>query len=100
MCAQIQPRLILSSKRVFGGMEPEPMLTPREKSPLQEAQRRLEEIVQNLKLRLSMQLLLYYHCIENSPSVHATAKKYIPQSFTHLSMLNAAYFVMCITDSH
>ena len=34
MCAQTRPRFILSSERVFGGMECEPMLTPREKSPL------------------------------------------------------------------
>ena len=36
MCVQTRPRFILSSKRVFGGMEFEPMLTPREKSPLPE----------------------------------------------------------------
>ena len=36
MCAQTRPYLILSSKRVFWGMEFEPMLTPREKSPLLE----------------------------------------------------------------
>ena len=36
MCAQTRPRFILSSKRVFGGMEFEPMLTPREKSSLLE----------------------------------------------------------------
>ena len=36
MCAQTRPRFILSSERVFGGMEFEPMLTPREKSPLAE----------------------------------------------------------------
>ena len=36
MCAQTRPRFILSSKRVFLGMEFEPMLTPREKSPLLE----------------------------------------------------------------
>ena len=36
MCAQTRPRFILSSERVFGGMELEPMLTPREKSPLPE----------------------------------------------------------------
>ena len=33
MCAQTRPRFILSSEGVFGGMEFEPMLTPREKSP-------------------------------------------------------------------
>ena len=33
MCAQTRPRFILSSERVLGGMEFEPMLTPREKSP-------------------------------------------------------------------
>ena len=33
MRAQTRPRFILSSKRVFGGMEFKPMLTPREKSP-------------------------------------------------------------------
>ena len=32
ICSQTRPRFILSSKRVFGGMEFEPMLTPREKS--------------------------------------------------------------------
>ena len=44
MCAQTRPRFILSSERVFGGMEFEPMLTPREKSPLPEnfPQRRIE----------------------------------------------------------
>ena len=35
-CAQTRPRFILSSEGVFGGMEFEPMLTPREKSPLPE----------------------------------------------------------------
>ena len=36
MCAQTSPRFILSSEGVFGGMEFEPMLTPREESPLPE----------------------------------------------------------------
>ena len=36
MCAQTRPRFILSYERVFGGMEFEPMSTPREKSPLPE----------------------------------------------------------------
>ena len=36
MRAQTRPRFILSSEGVFGGMEFEPMLTPREKSPLPE----------------------------------------------------------------
>ena len=36
MCAQTRPQFILSSERVFGGMEFEPMLTPRKKSPLPE----------------------------------------------------------------
>ena len=36
MCAQTRPRFILSSERVLGGLEFEPMLTPREKSPLPE----------------------------------------------------------------
>ena len=37
MCAQTKPWIILSSEGVFlGGMEFEPMLTPREKSPLLE----------------------------------------------------------------
>ena len=36
MCAQTRPRFTLSSKRVLGGMEFEPMLTPWEKSPLPE----------------------------------------------------------------
>ena len=36
VCAQTRPWFILSSERVFGGMEFEPMLTPREKSPLLE----------------------------------------------------------------
>ena len=36
MYAQTRPRFILSSEGVFGGMEFEPMLTPREKSPLSE----------------------------------------------------------------
>ena len=36
MCSQTRPRFILSSERAFGGMEFEPMLTPREKSPLPE----------------------------------------------------------------
>ena len=34
MYAQTRPRFILSPEGVFGGMEFEPMLTPREKSPL------------------------------------------------------------------
>ena len=34
MCAQTRPRFILSSEGALGGMEFEPMLTPREKSPL------------------------------------------------------------------
>ena len=36
MCAQTRPRFILSSEGVLEGMEFEPMLTPREKSPLPE----------------------------------------------------------------
>ena len=36
MCAQTRPRFTLSSERVFWGMEFEPMLTPREKSPIPE----------------------------------------------------------------
>ena len=36
MCAQTRHQFILSSERVFWGMEFEPMLTPREKSPLPE----------------------------------------------------------------
>ena len=36
MCAQTRPRFILSSERVFWGMEFEPKLTPREKSPVLE----------------------------------------------------------------
>ena len=36
MCAQTRPQFILSSEGVFGGMEFEPMLTPREKSPVPE----------------------------------------------------------------
>ena len=36
MCAQTRPRYIPSSEGVFGGMEFEPMLTPREKSTLPE----------------------------------------------------------------
>ena len=36
MCAQTRPRFILSSERLLEGMESEPMLTPREKSPLPE----------------------------------------------------------------
>ena len=34
MYAQTRPRFMLSSEGVLGGMEFEPMLTPREKSPL------------------------------------------------------------------
>ena len=40
MCAQT--RFMLLSERVFQGMESEPMLIPRETSPLLEAQRRIE----------------------------------------------------------
>ena len=36
MYAQTRPRFILSSEGVFGGMEFEPIFTPREKSPLPE----------------------------------------------------------------
>ena len=36
MCAQTRPQFILSSEGVFRGMKFEPMLTPREKSPLPE----------------------------------------------------------------
>ena len=36
MYAQTRPRFILSSERVLGGMESEPMLTSREKFPLRE----------------------------------------------------------------
>ena len=41
VCAQTRPWSILSSKRVLGN-ESEPMLTPREKSPVLKAQRRVE----------------------------------------------------------
>ena len=36
VCEHTRPRFILSSEGVLGGMEFEPMLTPREKSPLPE----------------------------------------------------------------
>ena len=36
MCAQTRPRFILSSQRAFWGMESEPLLTTRGKSPLPE----------------------------------------------------------------
>ena len=36
MCAQTRPQFILSSERVFLGMEFEPMLSPKEKSPFAE----------------------------------------------------------------
>ena len=36
MCAQTRPRFMLSFEGVLGGKEFEPMLTPREKSPLPE----------------------------------------------------------------
>ena len=36
MCAQARPQFILLSEKSFGGMESEPMLTPREKSLLSE----------------------------------------------------------------
>ena len=45
MCAQTRPGFILSTERVWGGMECEPMLTPWEKSPLPEKnspQRKIE----------------------------------------------------------
>ena len=41
-CAQTRPRFILSSEGVFRGMKSETMLTPRGKSPLPGAQRRIE----------------------------------------------------------
>ena len=45
-CAQTRPQFMLSPKRVGGrgggGMESDTMLTPRGKSPLPEAQRRVE----------------------------------------------------------
>ena len=40
MCAQTRPRFILSSEGVLEGMEFEPILTPRQKSPLPENVRR------------------------------------------------------------
>ena len=43
MCAQTRPD-ILSSESLFRGMESEPMLTPRKKSPLPETQRRVETV--------------------------------------------------------
>ena len=39
MCAQTRPQFILSSEMVFGRMKSEPMVTPRNKSPLPESQR-------------------------------------------------------------
>ena len=43
MCAQTRPRFILSSKRIWGGMESEPTLTPREKFPLPGKKKSSEE---------------------------------------------------------
>ena len=36
MCSQTRPRLYILIRKSFGGMESEPMITPREKSPLPE----------------------------------------------------------------
>ena len=49
MCAQTRPRFILSSERVLGGMEFEPMLTPRGKSPLPENVPRNERTALNYR---------------------------------------------------
>ena len=43
VCAQTRPRLILSSERVVGEMESEPMLNPRKKSLLPEKKFSSEE---------------------------------------------------------
>ena len=42
MCEQTRPQIILSLERIFLGNGVEPMLTPREKSPLPEVMRRIE----------------------------------------------------------
>ena len=66
MCAQTWPWFILSSERVFGGMEFEPMLTPREKSLLPENfprggsnQRHCGQQAQTLPTSYSSPLIVY-----------------------------------------
>ena len=42
VCAQTRPQVYTLIRKSLGGMESETMLTPREKSPLPDAQKRIE----------------------------------------------------------
>ena len=73
VCAQTRPRFILSSERVFWGMEFEPMLTPREKSRLPENvprggsnPRRCGQWAQALPTELFRPIWWYYLILLNS----------------------------------
>ena len=72
MCALTRPRFILSSERVLGGMEFEPMLTPREKSPLPENcprggsnPRRCGQRAEPLPTSYSGPLISIHFCVES-----------------------------------
>ena len=58
MCAQTRPRFILSSEGVFGGMEFEPMLTPRGKSPLPEKVPRVLMMMRRMLMRMMMMMIM------------------------------------------
>ena len=89
MCAQTRPRFILSSEGVFGGMEFEPMLTPREKSPLPkkspEEDRTLDAVDSELK---------HYQLSYSGPPV-----LYLTFS-PPLLFLEQWFFVSCLVGDH
>ena len=87
MCAQTRPQFILSSERVFGGMEFEPMLTPREKSPLPENfprggsnPRRCGQQAKTLPTSYSAPSLSFWEWrfCRNFPTLYCTKKPHSP----------------------
>ena len=105
MSAQTRPRFILSSERVFGGMEFEPMLTPREKSPLLENvprggsnPRRCGQRAQALPTEL-FRPLFYKSSFKNSEQTHIFNYTDSLQNW-HTITLRRLYFVyICYSRS-
>ena len=88
MCAQTRSRIILSSERVFGGMEFEPMLTPREKSPLPKMSPEEDRTRNAVDSEPKHYQLSYsgpdYYYYNNKSNVHSTVRHlWYPYSAVH-----------------
>ena len=79
MYAQTRPRFILSSEGVFGGMEFEPLLTPREKSPV---------------LKMSPEEDRTRDAVDSEPKHYQLS--YSGPRFSFLSFFLSFFFLLCV----